>query len=473
VAVVRIVSSSLLNPFLPKGFAAVQRGRRHVLVLPIVSARRRLTQIRIMRAESDMLSVLKRTVDPNIQIGPDLTELRHNPAPLLLPPQDHLGVTGGSRSRRKDMRFYANATVATLLLLLAANLAPAADNAEKPKIDRYQDYYAGSGPSTDASNNGGTGAGCTTCANEAGCNVYTPCCVGCGWGIVAGIEATYLRPNIRNLGVIIEQDCDPLRSKDLASFSDLSGSPRVWLGVESPCGWGVRARYWQFNDTSSDDEQRVFIQQAIVDTLAAESTLRAYTVDVEGTKRFALGNWCVLTSFGVRNAEFKASHAFDLFSSEVIGGRSLMIDSITTENAREVQGTGLTSSMETVRPFGDHGLSLFWNLRGSVLWGTTRAMGSSRFTDPSVTALQLVAAGEDATSYIVETQLGVRWQHRLECLNTCAFAQIAFEYQKWTSDQHATAFDYNQSINDVSIFGRSLSTTLDFTGLAVAIGFTR
>jgi hypothetical protein len=34
-----------------------------------------------MRDASDMLCVPKRTVDPNMQIDPDVTKLRFNPAP--------------------------------------------------------------------------------------------------------------------------------------------------------------------------------------------------------------------------------------------------------------------------------------------------------------------------------------------------------------------------------------------------------
>jgi hypothetical protein len=363
------------------------------------------------------------------------------------------------------MRLYANATLAAAgLLLLAANVGLAAGDANPPKAVSYQDYYSGSL------------ADRSPFVAEQDCNAGAECgsgcCTRCCGGLVAGVEATFLKPNVRDLGVTVRNNIDPLNSKDLADFGNLSAAPRVWLGVENARGWGVRARYWQFDATSTDDEQRAFVGNSIVDTLAAESSLRAYTLDLEGTKRIAVGNWCVLGTFGVRNAEFKATHAFDMFSANVNGTHATTIGAITTENVRELHGTGLTGSVEAVYPFGCHGLSVFWNLRGSTLWGSTRAAATNRFMD-STTALQLISAGEDSTAYIIETQAGVRWEHRVECFNACAFAQMAFEYQKWTADRSATTFDYNQTVNGMQISGHSLSTTVDFTGLAVAIGFTR
>jgi hypothetical protein len=356
------------------------------------------------------------------------------------------------------MRFYATGTVVTLAMLLGGSVARAGDG---------QDYWVGGqGPQGSCA----AGEGCDNCLDSGSCR--RPC-----WGFVAGVEATYLKPNIRSESTLFADSFETIDSGRLATFTDMVGSPRIWLGVETDRGWGFRGRYWEYNARKSKDDLTFWELPDILKTVSANSRLHTYAVDAELTRRIDRCDWCALASFGLRNTGLKVNHGFDLFKAELFEEYQLiLLGTATTTSMRQLDATGLTGSLEVRRPFGDCGLVFACNLRGSVLWGKDKVLGTSRLFVGDVIPVMLVQpaeASDNTTQYIVESQIGLEWSRRIECLRGCAFAHVMFEYQRWTANESAANFDLSQSFNDISVSMKSIEPNIDFAGVAVAIGFTR
>jgi hypothetical protein len=99
-------------------------------------------------------------------------------------------------------------------------------------------------------------------------------------------------------------------------------------------------------------------------------------------------------------------------------------------------GTGLTFSLQGLRPIGDSGFALYAVARGSTLWGETQSFaGSSAGYDSFYGSGTSTATGfgrlNDQTYYIAEAQGGVQWSRYSRWFNGRFFARAGFEYQWW------------------------------------------
>jgi hypothetical protein len=199
----------------------------------------------------------------------------------------------------------------------------------------------------------------------------TVCCDPCHCpGVVVGLEVAFLRLHED------QGNADP--------YNDLEAAPRIWAGYEGANGLGVRARWFNYWDTSS-----------------AANILRAhlYTVDIEATDAFQLGSkWSGLITGGVRYAEDN-----QLFFP---GTRFVTC------------GTGPVLGMELTRPIGEH-FALFALGRESILFGDT-------VEGPAATALRARNTLFDVT----EIQLGAQYQRTFNG-STYGFVRLAFEGQYW------------------------------------------
>lgn len=307
-------------------------------------------------------------------------------------------------------------------------------------------------------------------------NADDDCCLDCSKpcrcrGIVAGVEATYLKPNIGN-GINFTNPIRSFNSYDYADLNSFEGAPRIWLGVENDAtGWGIRARYWELDAVNQDGFTDV--DAMFVESVDAGVYAEVNTIDLEMTRRLerlSRGNWSWLGSFGARHAALKRGESLDYLYVDAFGAAL----SSQTNSYFNFDGTGVTGSLEGRRPIGNRGFALACNLRGSVLWGTNNALATSLISDAGARAIQVVGCRENAEHYIFEVQAGLEWSRRIECLRGDVFSHLMFEYQRWSADQ--TPFDYTQTLVNTSITtvsGSSLSSVIDFTGLAFAIGFTR
>jgi Legionella pneumophila major outer membrane protein precursor len=279
------------------------------------------------------------------------------------------------------------------------------------------------------------------------------------WTWIAAVEATYLRPEFLGDNNVSFENNVSIDSNDFDH--DYGAAPRVWVGVENPNGWGVRARYWDFTSADAAVNEFDFVNQVEVE---GASVVEAYTIDLEVTKRLCTPTWTFLGGLGARYAEIRHYEQLSVFDSDNFAVSHAAI-------GRQTRGTGLTGMLEATRPFGNRGLSLYGNIRGSVLWGNTDANSSSQLTVVNSGASSSIFStnGVDETLSIVETQVGVEWSHDLACCRGLVFARALVEYQIWTTDEDPLQ-DQSNFRDDFS--NRTINATSDtaFYGLAFTIG---
>jgi hypothetical protein len=370
-----------------------------------------------------------------------------------------------------------------------SEVVPAAD-ATYPET-----LLSGSDLSTPVSYDACCGTGCST-----GCD---PCCDPCGdcrpplfW--VVGVEATFLKPDLSGSTTTYSIVDETATVADFTAHSDdvdsFYAAPRLWLGIQG-CKWGMNLRYWhlQASESSFDtffDEQFGQDWGLVDEGYFSYGRLEAYTVDLEITRLFCCRDCWMQFSFGVRHAEFEQSQGItgltdvsDAFlpddTTAILAGYGRS-DSIT-------RGTGIVLGLYGRQPlFPCSCIHVFYNLRGSVLWGPTEtyAETSAQLAVDDVDAIAIAGSANGAHTavnddlFIGEVQLGLEWNYALRCVPANAFVRGAVEYQRWDG---GAGFSEAGSFATVDVSGdeatvETTSTTfrpqLDLIGIAVGTGLT-
>jgi hypothetical protein len=309
-----------------------------------------------------------------------------------------------------------------------------------------------------------------------------------------GAEATFLEPNVDRARFLVSPRNDiggtPLLLSDFTYGSDVdyfNVAPRVWLGYRDPSGLGVQMRYWQStyaNDVVDDRFDPPFLDNAFAaDT---RSSLEMYTFDLEGTFDFCTPSCDMMLTFGARHASFEQHDSV----TSVTRIDNLILDffDLYTQRAaalRDFDGTGLTFSWAGSTPVDrTRKSSIFWNLRGSTLWGQNKAaaattvMGNYFIVDPDTALVEFGVDDDlsetDETLFIGEVQLGVRWSCMVRSLNAQMFAQVAAEYQYWNAGGgNAIALESLRNIENSELVSSVRTGDLEtsLVGFALSTGF--
>jgi hypothetical protein len=308
-------------------------------------------------------------------------------------------------------------------------------------------------------------------------------------GFYLGAEATFLAPIVDGAQFLVSPGDGaggfPAGLNTFVHETDLeymNVAPRLWLGYKSARGWGAQVRYWQMTN-ASDSVDAQFDPTIIVDRLSAStnSSLKMYTVDVEGTRDFCAGNWDMLATFGIRNGSFEQH---DQIASLTFVDNVGLYDFYSQSGyaSREFHGTGVTFSLAGSRPLGSH-FSFFAGARGSTLWGENRAASStsvigSYLVAPLNANLEIDADRQvlvsDETLFIGEIQTGIRWQSDVRGFNARAFGEVAFEYQYWNAsgrNASTTASALNAGLSNLASLSQTGDLDASLVGLSVGAGF--
>mgnify|MGYP006969380492 FL=1 len=294
--------------------------------------------------------------------------------------------------------------------------------------------------------------------------------------VVGGVEATFLFPILDsgNASVFVEDyfgAYNTLYATSAVSLDDeMFVSPRIWVGLQHCSGWGVNARMFRLGDSDS-----VFVPDTpfFLQSHFATSRLRAETFDVELTK-----SWCNYYgdgrnfAFGFRYANLEASELVEAHAE--VNGDFAQAMGLTD---RYFDGPGFTFAYGgTKATCGCCGVNLFFNFRGSFLWGDIRnAAQTTAFAfDPGVagaaTDFSTAVAETDDMTFIGEIQLGVRWQHQLQCCCARAFLSTALEYQYWHADGGLAAAGETASTDDVQLAALASAGDLELHLIGVTVG---
>ncbi|WP_237564786.1 hypothetical protein [Blastopirellula marina] len=256
----------------------------------------------------------------------------------------------------------------------------------------------------------------------------------------------------------------------------------MWLGFVNDCGWGAQVRYWELNSSATNTD--LFTPQLITgDTTGfnAANTIQMQALDIEAIRNFCYCDWNVTTSFGYRHALRDSQGAMNFIAQvdrpTIIGGQTALYSGASSSISK-FEGDGLTFSLAGSRPT-CYGIDLFWNMRGSCLWGNSYSsssaaaavgtpFGGANFTTGAV-------SGKSDDIWIGELQAGAQWSRCLPCSNARFFLRGAFEYQYWgsTSGQtFAEAGVFDSGVSGMYVSASSPESSINLVGFALSSGIT-
>lgn len=215
-------------------------------------------------------------------------------------------------------------------------------------------------------------------------------------GLFGTIEVTFLRPHLAGSPSFFASAGAASRFID----SDYQTNARYQLGYKSDTGVGVRGRYWSYDHDFS----------YIPPWAPGEYRIQLSATDLEMTLDQRLRHFDLEVSAGLRYGKLTYSNGTPTLFG-LIG-----VGQVTFE------GIGPTASIGGRRALGNTGLSLFGNVRGSVLVGDLRN-GAVLWNMPA-------GSIEDEVMTVAENQLGVGYTRTLS--NDMVFElRTAWETQYW------------------------------------------
>ena len=287
-------------------------------------------------------------------------------------------------------------------------------------------------------------------------------CGGSSGGFHAGFSFVFAKPHFKEAFQATTIGIDG--TLNMVPFSyDYALTPRVWFGYTTDRGLGVRARYWQYDQSAAGFQSppytasqaqvvSVIFPAAITATppnevLDVADQLEVQTLDLEGTQKLNFGKLAVVGGGGLRYALMRQT------SQAAVTNISQGAVTKSLDWMRKFEGVGPTISIEVERPLGRWGLAIVGMFRGSLLFGNKdlnrTAVGAIDEGLPNV-ALQ----DADEVLGIGELELGLEWTREM-AKGGSLFVRGTYEGQLW-SDCGTPTLGY-----------------LGFQGFGLGLGFTR
>jgi len=259
--------------------------------------------------------------------------------------------------------------------------------------------------------------------------------------------------------------------------NQLTAAPRLTFGKSHCNGWGIQTSYWGMNTIAGSDFAGPITGPAAVPDLNrinVQESFRAYTFDIEATKRLQVGQTQYWGTFGARHASLTNA------TNSVALGESVNSDTyvLSALSQTRFNGTGLTYSLMGIRPISTKCISLYGGGRLSNVFGNNTALAqtSAFLSSPaggSNSTNGAIDRGNDAL-FIGELQTGLLYSRCLKQYGGRMFARGGFEYQYWnTADRNAFSTSFagvsSSSNASVSTTGGDLKTHL--VGFSIGAGY--
>lgn len=327
------------------------------------------------------------------------------------------------------------------------------------------------------------GGGCGGCCPPPGCPVV----------FNGEVESSFLFLNIDGTEALGSFDAPALPvgavfvSNDAELENELTVIPRVWLHAQK-CEWGVGARLWYLSESSARLTPLNLLALNIIGDYTMER-VEALNGDVELTyswhrassQNYGLfRNSSIQIGVGGRYTEFQNDSL--ILANAALGDAIAHASSVARS---EFDGTGITSGARGTVLL-RRNVSLFWSARGSFIWGDLTTQSQSAATalaEPDVAAGQINSAGTISNEelFIGEAQVGIEWEHNLQCVPATCFFRVAGEYQYW--DVNSAAISTTDATADIVILpaGDAVSAYAESTaeaprvemyGVSIAAGLT-
>jgi hypothetical protein len=317
-----------------------------------------------------------------------------------------------------------------------------------------------------------------------------------GFHLLAGAGIYYIHPifeSNRALSVVTVPGVPTapvsFESRDFDYNFDVS--PRFWLGFTCGDGWGLRASYWHYDESSSTGAtlngatppgsaivSAAPLGQAITtptlllapgnsDVLTAHTNLKLNVWDFEIVKEAHCGCLDLLGSVGGRYAQIRQRYDADL--SNTANNPAVLAETEALRSGQRFNGAGPTASLEGDYHLGDSGFLFYGLARGTVLVGHYYESANTGITVtaagvPAAIPLTVATFGRDAAVPEGEIEAGVGWEGRMSGLKP--FVRLGVVAQNyWNVLNNNNVVGINPSPN-------TLNGDLTFFGMTATCGFS-
>lgn len=235
-------------------------------------------------------------------------------------------------------------------------------------------------PTVSGCGNGCCGASCcnTTDCCTRGCNdsCCDPLAYQSGFGWFGYGEAFIVKP-YSTFGTAAQGDFN------------LTPTPRITLGHVGASGFGVRVRYWTFNDFANTNDPFSLLN-------VFKNQIQTHVADIEATDRIQLGRWILTGSLGLRYVSF-----LDRFTDPT----GAFVAPGLLYFREKTESLGIVGGLNVVRPFA-YRWSFYGNARYSILTGKTSYSASNG-------VLPTGFSFHSTTQSIAELGAGIQYNRRL------------------------------------------------------------
>ncbi|MBY0527137.1 MAG: hypothetical protein K2R98_27325 [Gemmataceae bacterium] len=262
-------------------------------------------------------------------------------------------------------------------------------------------------------------------------------------------------------------------------------APQLWLGYIGDDGLGARIRWWYFRQGTEQTQSfaaatpgtEVFIVSAPAQgfsaftdndtpaTMTVTSKLELQVWDVEAIQDVQLGCWNLLATGGLRLA-----HLNQRYNAFVNGNSGTSANPIqaTVLSGHSFSGLGPVVALESRRPIGNSGLSLYGLIRGAVLFGSAKQNATDIFTGFGATEVNTGSDHRDRVLPVGELELGVEYGQAMG--SSRVFGQVALVGQQWWGAGSASRGDPIYSLGAPNTNGSVVDSDLGFLGVAFRLG---
>ena len=226
------------------------------------------------------------------------------------------------------------------------------------------------------------------------------------------------------------------RQVDFGNHLDVA--PNIWLGYVSERGWGVRARWFQFDQNSSTTfaaapgetitgmSPLALGNVPVNGAIAASSHLAVNVFDLQATCTYETPRWTHLLGVGVRYTSMSQDYQAGIISAA---------NNIILASSHDLNGAGPCFSLETKYRLAETGFFLYGQIYGSVVFG--QASESSSVINNGV--LQQFTGNPNSVLPVGELEIGAEYQKNVG--RAKVFLQAGFNGQIWWGGGNASNLD--------------------------------
>lgn len=252
------------------------------------------------------------------------------------------------------------------------------------------------------------------------------------WSIYAGVFLW--QPVFETNPAFVVATGNGVRQVDFSH--NLEAAPNIWLAYVSERGWGVRARWYQFDHDSTASYATgpgetvsgvsLFGPAPVGGTVLASSHLAVNVADFQVTCTYESAKWLHLCGIGVR---------YTHLSQDYRATSSSAANLIDVSSGHGFNAGGPSFSFETKRRLGEGGFWLYGQLHGAILFGHAH----ENYASINNGIVQELTRSQTDVVPVGEMEIGAEYQKDMG--RARLFVQAGFSGQVWWGGGNASNLD--------------------------------